>query len=215
MSVAEDGTAAVPMDLSSNRLIREQARMLLKGKWNGTAVAMLVLLVVCILPSVIPKIGSLIGVIIGGPLALGAASYFLRVSNQQEATLQHLFSGFESFVRSLIGYLLVCLFVFLWMLLLIVPGIIAALSYSLTFYLMVDNPDMAPRAAIKRSKELMAGHKMDLFLLGLSFIGWGILAMLTLGIGYLWLIPYVNTSMALFYKKVILASGSQVVGNSQ
>ena len=90
--------------------------------------------------------------------------------------------------------------IFLWFLLLIVPGIVAALSYSMTFYILADEPDINAKEALEKSKIMMDGHKMDLFLLGLSFIGWALLCILTLGIGLLWLIPYMNVSAAKFYQ---------------
>ncbi len=83
-----------------------------------------------------------------------------------------------------------------------IPGIVAALSYSQAFYILAENPGIGALEAIRISKRMMYGYKGKLFLLYLSFIGWAILSALTLGIGYLWLIPYVSTTLANFYEEV-------------
>ena len=90
----------------------------------------------------------------------------------------------------------------LWSLLLIIPGIVAAYRYSMAFYILNDNPEMSAKAALDESKRMMAGYKGKLFCLQLSFIGWGFLCLFTLGIGYLWLTPYIQTSMAYFYQNL-------------
>lgn len=95
--------------------------------------------------------------------------------------------------------LFMALFIWLWSLLFIVPGIIAAYRYRLAPYLMAENPNLGIREAVNMSKELMAGNKWRLFCLHLSFIGWGILSALTCGIGDLWLNPYIYAANAAFY----------------
>ena len=94
------------------------------------------------------------------------------------------------------------IYIFLWSLLLIIPGIIAAYSYSLTFYLLIDEPELSAEAAIQKSIKIMEGNKWKLFLLHLRFFGWFMLCVLTLGIGLLWLIPYVQISFVHFYEDV-------------
>lgn len=196
-----------PLALGSNPEIRASARSLLAGKWNQCALASLVYFLVMGATSGLPRIGNLAGFVIGGPMAFGLALFFLRLSRGEEFDFKHLFAGFSDFVRTFLVYLLIVIFVVLWALLLIIPGIIAALSYALTWYVLVDNPTISAMDAIKKSKELMYGYKAQLFMLGLSFIGWALLCVLTLGIGFFWLFPYVNTSMAVFYAKVLAEKG--------
>ena len=100
------------------------------------------------------------------------------------------------------GMFLMYLFIVLWSLLLIIPGIIKAFSYSMTQFILEENPELSANEAIDHSRAMMKGHKFDLFWLLLSFIGWGILCIFTFGIGYIWLTPYVNTSVAAFYEDV-------------
>jgi len=88
------------------------------------------------------------------------------------------------------------------MLLLIIPGIIAALSYSQAFFILADNPSLSASEVLSKSKEIMDGHKLKLFFLGFNFIGWSFLCILTLGIGFLWLIPYMKVSYASFYNEI-------------
>ena len=94
------------------------------------------------------------------------------------------------------------LFTFLWTLLFIIPGIIKAFSYAMSPYILEENPELSANEAIDRSRAMMKGHKFDLFWLYLSFIGWGFLCIFTLGIGLLWLMPYMQTAEAAFYEDV-------------
>ena len=114
-------------------------------------------------------------------------------------TIRHAFSDY---VRNAVSILLVYVYTALWTLLLIVPGIVKGLAYSLTHFIVKDNPELSPNEAINLSIKMMKGHKFDLFYLYLSFIGWILLAILTLGIGLLWVIPYMQTAMAAFYLDV-------------
>ncbi len=110
--------------------------------------------------------------------------------------------GFKIYWRAIGGMFLVQIFTFLWALLLVIPGIIKAYSYAMTPYILVDNPELSVREAIRRSQQMMVGQKFNLFWLQLSFIGWFFLACITGGIGFLWLAPYYQTSQAVFYQNL-------------
>ncbi|MBJ6745474.1 DUF975 family protein [Streptococcus sp. 121] len=107
------------------------------------------------------------------------------------------------------------IFLFCWTLLLILPGLIKSYSYSMTNYIIEDlvaqGKDIEPTEAITKSRILMDGHKLDLFLLDLSFIGWVLLSILTFGIGSLWLSPYIYTTRAAFYRE-LAAANPEVLG---
>ena len=145
---------------------------------------------------------SLVQFILGGTINLGYAQYLLKQYNKANFEFRDLFSQFHRFGQGFAQHFLRGLYTALWMLLFIIPGIIKAISYSMTPFIMAENPDMTAKDAINASKELMHGHKMDLFLLGLSFIGWSLLSILTLGIGSIFLNPYINAAYAAFYKKI-------------
>ncbi len=187
---------------TENAVLMTMARESLKGKW-GLAIGVSVVYILLIgAVQVIPIAGAIASLLIGGPLALGFAMFALSISRNQQAEIGQLFKGFNNFGTALGAYLLVALFTLLWMLLLIVPGIIAALSYSMTYYILVDNPEMGANAAIDKSKQMMYGYKWKFFCLGLRFIGWALLCVLTLGIGFLWLMPYMQVSVSKFYDDI-------------
>ncbi len=154
------------------------------------------------LSSASSSISSLINFILSGPVALGIAFFYLNLLREDEARVESLFHGFKRFLDALISHILITIFTFLWFLLLIVPGIIAGLSYSMTYYILIDHPELSPIEAIRLSKELMNGHKGELFILWLSFIGWFFLGIITFGIGLLYAIPYFNTTLAEFYLNI-------------
>lgn len=140
--------------------------------------------------------------IIGGVLDLGYAQFLLKQHDGRNPQFDDLFSQFDRFGTGFAQQFLRTLYTVLWSLLLIVPGIIAALSYAMTPYILAEHPDLTASEAIARSKQLMDGHKMDLFVLYLTFIGWDLLAALTLNLGNLALNPYKNAAITVFYRDI-------------
>jgi uncharacterized membrane protein len=141
--------------------------------------------------------------VIGGALIVGFYGYYLGIAQEYEARLEMLFIGFRRFWKSFGVYFFYMLFVYLWMLLLIIPGIIAAFRYAMAFFIIADDEDCGPLEAITRSKEMMKGNKWKFFCLNCRFIGWSLLAtFFTFGIGFLWVVPYMQTSLAKFYEDV-------------
>lgn len=158
-----------------------------------------------------PAILHLIGLvlfILALPLTWGYQTLFLGAVRGGEATAKDLFEGYnkELFSRVLTTTLLYYVYVFLWSLLLLIPGCIKAYSYAMTPFILKDNPEMKNNAAIEESMRMMDGHKLELFLLDLSFIGWAILSILTCCIGFLWLVPYMNMARVNFYEDLKKAS---------
>ena len=158
-----------------------------------------------------PAILHLIGLvlfILALPLTWGYQTLFLGAVRGGEATAKDLFEGYnkELFSRVLTTTLLYYVYVFLWSMLLLIPGCIKAYSYAMTPYILKDNPEMKNNAAIEESMRMMDGHKLELFLLDLSFIGWAILSILTCCIGFLWLVPYMSMARVNFYEDLKKAS---------
>jgi uncharacterized membrane protein len=141
--------------------------------------------------------------LIAGMIALGSAMFFLGIARKQNPPVTTVYQGFNFPVKAFLLYILMFIFILLWTLLLIIPGIIAAYRYSLAYYILADNPNMSSLDAIRRSKELMAGNKWRLFVLQLTFIGWMLLCILTIGIGTLWLGPYMAVATAHFYDELL------------
>ncbi|WP_237179194.1 DUF975 family protein [Paenibacillus sp. MMS18-CY102] len=135
-----------------------------------------------------------------GAIMLGFSGFFLSLARYERPAATTVMSGFPQIWRAFCLWFFVSLFTFLWMLLLIVPGIIAKYRYSQAYYILLDNPEIGALEAIRRSKEIMAGNKGRLFVLQLTFIGWHILSLITFYIGYLWLVPYMSTAYAHFYE---------------
>lgn len=145
---------------------------------------------------------ALVPFLLGGVLQLGYARFLLKQHDGKTLDFNDLFSQFDRFGTGFAQDFLRRLYTFLWGLLLIVPGIIAALSYAMTPFILEEHPELTASEAIARSKTLMDGHKMDLFILNLTFLGWDILCALTANIGNLFLNPYKNAAYAVFYREI-------------
>jgi uncharacterized membrane protein len=182
----------------SNAEIMTQARESLSGRWP-LAIGAFVIFVLILWAG---QVAAPLSLVISGPLAVGVAFFSLNIFRKKDASVDQVFEGFKIFANSLVAYLLMLLYTFLWTLLLIIPGIIAALSYSQTMYILAEDRNITGSQAIKKSKELMRGQKWKLFCLNFRFFGWFLLSILTLGVGFLWLIPYIHVSYAGFYESL-------------
>ena len=138
------------------------------------------------------------------PFTLGFMNAFRVLLNTGDNRIlrNSLHIGFSNYWHKVWGMLLMSIFIALWTLLLIIPGIIKAFSYAMTPYILEENPELTASEAIHRSRMMMRGHKFDLLWLYLGFLGWFILCIVTVGIGFLWLNPYVETAKAAFYEEV-------------
>jgi len=192
--------------------IRSDSREKLKGNWGTGA---LIVFLYAIISTAVEGIGVTFGglwgiigtivfIVMYGPLQYGISNVFLKINRREKADVGDLFSGFsDNMAQKVSAGLSVYVYTFLWALLFVIPGIIASYSYALTYYILKDNPNINPNEAIARSKNIMKGHKMELFLLDLSFIGWIILGVLSCGIGLFWVVPYMQTARAKFYEDLV------------
>ena len=140
--------------------------------------------------------------IAGGTIELGHCQYVLKLQDRQEASIRDLFSQFSRLLQGFLLSLLTTIFIVLWSLLLVIPGIIAAFRYAMAPFILYEHPEMSAMDAIRASKKMMDGHKWELFCLNISFIGWAILSALTCGIGFLFLNPYMSQAYASFYRSL-------------
>ena len=186
--------------VKENKELMAEARESLSGNWGLAIATFLVYGIIISIFQVIPTVGSVLALFIAGPVLVGVSMFSLSLSRGENARLEQIFEGFKNYGTVLGAYLLMVLFIFLWMLLLIIPGIIAAIAYSQTFYILAEDDTIGSMDALKKSKEMMDGYKWKYFCLGLRFIGWALLCILTLGIGFLWLSPYIQISYAKFYE---------------
>jgi uncharacterized membrane protein len=141
------------------------------------------------------------------PLGWGFTILFLNLIRNEDIRYERLLDGYKDFIRIFLAGFLVLLAVVIGCIFLIVPGIIIGLMFSQTEYILKDDKEISAADAIMKSMKMMEGHKMELFWLMLSFIGWFLLCILTIGIGFLFLAPYFNTTMAHYYEDLKAEQG--------
>ena len=193
--------------MTNNTQIMSEARASLDGKWPLAIGTFLILLLISMGAALIPYAGQVITILMAGPLAVGAAFFALNIVKDQVAKTDDLFFSFNNNLgNSILAYLLVLVFAFIGFILLIIPGIIVALALSQTWFILAENPSMDSYDAIIKSKNMMKGYKWQYFKIGLRLFGLGLLCLLTLGVGFLWLIPYQYVVYAKFYEEVKAAN---------
>jgi len=178
------------------------ARDRLRGRWGVAAATFLLYLVLSFLLNAIPKVGWVCSFLVAGPLLVGLHIFCLAIARQRYHAAGQLFEGFTTFANGLVAYILTTIFIFLWSLLLIVPGIMAAFSYAMTFFILADDRTVDGLEAIRRSKAMMYGHRWRLCCLVGRFTGWILLGLVPFGIGFLWVGPYLMVSVAKFYDEL-------------
>ena len=201
--------------MKTNREIRAAARASLGGGPFTTLwiTALLVTLVYSILTNILSSFPF--GFLLSLPMILGLRSIFLSLLRGADridlADLFYAFRG-ERFLRALGLALLQTLYLLLWAILLVVPAIVKSYSYRLAYYVALDNPELTANDCITMSRRLMEGYKWKAFLLDLSFLGWILLGLLTCGIGYLFVAPYMNAAHASFYHSLMEQKDNWQVG---
>ena len=209
--------------MKTNSEIRQEALSLMKGNWGSAVLVTVALYLIIIICAVVSTtIGTMIGgdtisnsigqilsllttILVSYPILFASMMLFLHfVRGEQKLYIGGLFKVFSKpyYGKSIGVYLLMYIFTLLWSLLLIVPGIIKSLAYSLAPFILVDNPELSANQAINESVKMMKGHKMDLFLIMLGYMGFALLSILALGIPLLWVVPYYQAVLAKFYEEV-------------
>ena len=193
--------------MRTRKEIKERAKELLKR--NIFSTEWLFVLVGLLLVGLIMSVTSsfVIGLIFIGVFAIGSTRFVLDFVRRQDEqpNIMKVFSGFTDnhLGDNIILGILMWLYIFLWSLLFIIPGIIKSYSYAMAYYIKLDHPEMEANQCITESRKLMKGHKWQLFVFDLSFIGWYIVGMLCLGVGTLWVDAYKATARAEFYRSLI------------
>lgn len=217
--------------MKSNTYFKDTALAALRGNWGPAVVATLVyfIIVSCIAgpgfymylsmadvtsadpEAVLESMGTysrvfsftfLLEIFLLFPLVISYLNSFRRLLVNGDSRLVRNTLEFSNYWHKVGAMILAYVLIFLWSMLLVIPGIIKTFSYAMTPFILDEYPELGPSEAIHRSRMMMKGHKFDLFWLWLSFIGWGILNLFTCGIGSLWLMPYMYTSTAAFYQEV-------------
>ncbi|MCK7486099.1 MAG: DUF975 family protein [Bacillus subtilis] len=207
--------------MTSGYEFRQKAESLLQGKYATPIVYILILgLVNSLTGAFVPKLepgdalsaaesglvslSNLVSFVIDAGLAYGAVHLWRSVIQGVQPNLeQSLFAGFKTnFGRNIVLQLSIAIYTVLWMLLFIIPGIVKAYAYSMSFYLLHREPELDASAAITRSKQLTTGHKMRLFALDLGYLGWYVLGIFTFGILWLWVIPRHQVARMLMFEEI-------------
>ena len=155
-----------------------------------------------VVSTLVPIFGTIASFVLGTAFALGGTFVFLKIAKGDTVSVGNIFYGFEDLWTAIKAQFFMNLFIWLWSLLLIIPGIVKLYAYSMTFFILAENKGMPVLEAITLSRKMMDGHKMDLFLLFLSFIGWFILTVITFGIAGIWVYPYFYATSTNFYLSV-------------
>lgn len=187
--------------MKSNYEYKTAAKAALKGNWAISALTSFV--------QTLLSAGMLLNIFVLNPLNTGFRNALRKLMHKEDNDVfSNAFNiGFNDYTHKVATDLLRDVYIFLWGMLLFVPGIVKSYSYACVDYLLIDDPELDADATIHRSRELMAGHKWDLFCLDLSFIGWALICLVfTAGIGFFWLSPYVKTARAAFYEDLVAES---------
>lgn len=183
-----------------NRIeLKEMAKAQIRGNIGILFVCVLICTIITSAVSAIPSIGAIATIALSAPLDIGLISIFLKLRNGESPRIEELFNHFDCLAHAILLYILIALFSALWSLLFIIPGIVAYLSYSMAPYILAENKSLTAIQALNASKKMMAGHKTDLFVLYLSFIGWGFVVAVTFGIAGIYVFPYMQATLANFY----------------
>lgn len=193
--------------------MRAAAKSALSGHWVNAVLCTLVLLLISVVAGAVMgggqsaglySLGLALTLLVTLPLGFGYNVAFLQHMQgmPDDDLVTRPFQAFKQYGRYLGTALLMTVFVFLWSLLFIIPGIVKGYAYAMTPYIMHEHPELSPNECIDRSKAMMKGYKWKLFLLDLSFIGWLLLCILTLGILTLWIQPWMECSRIRFYEEL-------------
>lgn len=188
----------------SRQELKSLAKQQIKGKIGSLFLVSLVVYAITFAASFIPVVGSVASFVITPAFTLSMATIYLNLTKNPERKpeVSDAFNGFSNVLGAFKVYIAQTVFVFLWWLLFFIPGMVKSIAYSQCFFILSENPEIGGREALKKSQELMNGHKWDYFVLVLSFFGWMILGAFTFGILYIWLIPYMDATMTNFYNSI-------------
>lgn len=217
--------------------IRQNARLSLKGNWKVAILITLVYNIVSIIGDFMPESSTIwfyiLTTISSALFIFGYTAIILHIVRGEDAKFLEIFVECKRFLKGLGMTLVVDIYTLLWTLLLIVPGFVAAITYSMTFYIWVDNPDIGINEAISKSIQMTDGHKLDIFKLYLSFTGWIVLtlvpalaigfwsnwsnkyAAVIISLGMIFISPYIEVSMGTFYTKLVKERENRLVLEDQ
>lgn len=187
--------------MSKRKEIKLAAKEHLHNNFGTSLLSKVIGSIICTVVQVIPFGGT----VVSGPLEVGIENVYVKSSDKQKVDFVEMFEGFRhNFGENFLSGLLRAVFTFLWSLLFVIPGIVKAYAYAMTPYIMVREKDITAMDAINKSRALMKGHKGELFILHLSFIGWMLLCVLTCGIASIYVAPYMHAAQTEFFNRIYM-----------
>ncbi len=178
--------------------VKLEAKQALKGNLGISIGVIIVVGIILAVSEYVP----FASIILTGIFSVGLAIVMLEIVRGWQVEFGDAFKGFNNFGTNCLAGVLVTVFTALWSLLFVIPGIVKAYSYAMTFYILADHPEMKPKDAITASRIMMDGHKFDLLVLELSFFWWYLLCGITFGLACLYVVPYVSAARAKFYDTI-------------
>ncbi len=192
--------------------IKEKSKLMVKENFKNFWTGYLIVFAVSFLlnfginlifaNSMIGSVFSLVASCFSMTLSVGFYSYLLKMIRKENFSRDDIFKYVNRVFPILSISLLAGIFCFLWSLLFIIPGIIAALGYSMVYLIYAENSELTPMDYLDKSKKMMNGYKLDYFVFNLSFVGWIFLSFLTLGILFIWTLPYISISQVVYYNEL-------------
>lgn len=199
--------------------LKTEAKARMQGYWSSLIIAAVVVVISSALSSITrteyiylngqyiqttttTAFSALYALLVAPVVSVGVSKFFLNFATNREYGVDDIKYAFSNYGQVLLGMLWQRLFIFLWSLLFVIPGIIKAISYSMTKYILAENPNVGFKEAIKISMVLTDGRKSEVFGVAVSFIGWFILSAMTLGILNLYVAPFFETTMAQVYEQL-------------
>ena len=182
--------------------LKNEAKEQIKGKIGILFLIFLIIAIIGVGSSFVPIVGWFATIIIMPAFNISLCMIFLNLAKREDISVGDVFKGFNITGKAVWLYIITNFFVFLWSLLLIIPGIIKTFSYSMAPVILADNPNLTSSEALSESIRIMDGHKFDLFVLQLSFFLWYILGAITFGIAYVYVVPYYEATMVNFYNEI-------------
>ena len=180
--------------------LMRKARTLLEPHWILAIGVCLANAVMVAAPAELDSYGEIVSLLLAGPLQLGLCFFFLNLVKGKETRFELLFEGFKPLLTVLLAYAIITALTVIGLILLIVPGIVVALGFSMTYYIIAEDPEISFQTALEQSWKLTDGYKMELLELNLRFIPWYLLGLLCFIVGVFAVVPWHNTTLALYYQ---------------
>ncbi len=180
--------------------LMRKARTLLEPHWILAIGVCLANAVMVAAPAELDSYGEIVSLLLAGPLQLGLCFFFLNLVKGKETRFELLFEGFKPLLTVLLAYAVITALTVIGLILLIVPGIVLALGFSMTYYVIAEDPEISFQTALEQSWKLTDGYKMELLELNLRFIPWYLLGLLCFIVGVFAVVPWHNTTLTLYYQ---------------